>query len=197
MLEELFKAGYLNFEKLIINNFQLLNISAKEAFILIEFGSSYLKYDGNVYEDKVAEKLNMDANEVSNIIARFLELNILDCNYVINKGIGQTIYTLSPLFKTLESKLFKEKNKKENSDEIITYLESKLLRPLSSQELDKILYWKDDNISLSNVKDSVEKLSNLGHTISIVKIEKMLYQNINTNKSEGKKSSKIKELLDL
>jgi len=199
MLEKLYELGYLNLEKLILDNYKELNINEKEAIILIEFTRSYTKYDGNVYEDKLASKLHLDTNEVSNIIARFLELNILDCSYIITNGVGQTHYSLTPLFEQIEKILSSSKENNENTVEIISYLESKLLRNLSSAEMDKVLLWKEDNITLEDVIKSVEKLTLSNTSITILKLEKSLYQTsrqTKQNNTKPKKSS-ISELLNL
>ena len=199
MLEKLYELGYLNLEKLILDNYKDLNINEKEVIILIEFARSYSKYDGNVYEDKLASKLHLDTNEVANIIARFLELDILDCSYLITNGVGQTHYSLTPLFVSLEKNFMNEKKQSESSSEIICYLESKLLRNLSSQEMDKVLLWKEDNITLDDVIKSVDRLTNAGTSITILRLEKSLYQNFRQkveNKTKTKKNS-ITELLNL
>lgn len=199
MLEKLYELGYINLEKIILDNYKELNINEKEAIILIEFVSSHSKYDGNVYEDKLASKLHLDTNEVSNIIARFLELNILDCSYLITNGVGQTHYSLTPLFEQIEKLLSSSKENKENTVEIISYLESKLLRNLSSAEMDKVLLWKEDNITLEDVVKAVDKLTSSNTSITILKLEKSLYQTsrqVSRNNNKIKKSS-ISELLNL
>ncbi len=196
MLNKLFEEGYLNFERIVLDNYKKLNISINDAAILIEFAKSYLKYDGNVYEDKLANKLNLDTNEVSNVIARFLELNILDCNYVINKGIGQTHYSLNPLFNKLETLLSSQNETVDNTAEIISFLESKLLRTLSSSEMDKVLMWKEDNIGIEEVNKAIEKLNSANMNVTILRLEKTLYQAPKKSDSAPAKKS-IKQLLDL
>lgn len=196
MLNKLFEEGYLNFERIVLDNYKKLNISINDAAILIEFAKSYLKYDGNVYEDKLANKLNLDTNEVSNVIARFLELNILDCNYVINKGIGQTHYSLNPLFNKLETLLSSQNKTVDNTAEIISFLESKLLRSLSSSEMDKVLMWKEDNIGIEEVNKAIEKLNSANMNVTILRLEKTLYQAPKKSDSTPAKKS-IKQLLDL
>lgn len=196
MLNKLFEEGYLNFERIILDNYKNLNISINDSHILIEFAKSYLKYDGNVYEDKLANKLNLDTNEVSNVIARFLELNILDCNYVINKGIGQTHYSLNPLFNKLETLLSSRNKTIDNTAEIISFLESKLLRTLSSSEMDKVLMWKEDNIGIEEVNKAIEKLNSANMNVTILRLEKTLYQAPKKSDSAPAKKS-IKQLLDL
>ncbi len=196
MLNKLFEEGYLNFERIVLDNYKKLNISINDAAILIEFAKSYLKYDGNVYEDKLANKLNLDTNEVSNVIARFLELNILDCNYVINKGIGQTHYSLNPLFNKLETLLSSQNKTVDNTAEIISFLESKLLRTLSSSEMDKVLMWKEDNIGIEEVNKAIEKLNSANMNVTILRLEKTLYQAPKKSDSAPAKKS-IKQLLDL
>lgn len=196
MLDKLFEEGYLNFERIVLDNYKKINISINDAAILIEFAKSYLKYDGNVYEDKLANKLNLDSNEVSNVIARFLELNILDCNYVINKGIGQTHYSLNPLFNKLETLLSSQNKTVDNTAEIISFLESKLLRTLSSSEMDKVLMWKEDNIGIEEVNKAIEKLNSANMNVTILRLEKTLYQAPKKSDSALAKKS-IKQLLDL
>ncbi len=198
MLEALYEQGYLNLEKLILDNYKSLNINEKEAIILIEFANSYSKYDGNVYEDKLAKKLHLDTNEVANIVARFLELDILDCSYLITNGIGQTHYSLAPMFSRIESIILHPTNDTETTSEIISFLESKLLRNLSSAEMDKVLLWKDDNITLEDVSKAIDKLNAAGTSITILRLEKSLYQNSkqNTTKKTVKKNS-ITDLLNL
>ncbi len=198
MLEKLYESGYLNLEKLILDNYKDLNINEKEAIILIEFARSYSKYDGNVYEDKLASKLHLDSNEVANIIARFLELDILDCKYLITNGVGQTHYSLTPLFTRLENNLKNPTVGSQSSSEIISYLESKLLRNLSSSEMDKVLFWKEDNITLDDVIKAVDKITEAGTSLTILRLEKSLYQSSRqnvTSKNKPKKSS-ITDLLN-
>jgi DNA replication protein DnaD len=193
MLEKLYELSCLNLEKLIITYVKELGLNNDELMILLKVVDSISKNE-NIVETKIADSLKLDSNYVSNTIAKFIEKNYLELNIIVEKGIGKEKYSLNALFKNLEAILNDEKiNSVDESSELITFLETKFSRSLSSKEMEMALEWSDDQISLDDVKNACSQIEAKGLNLTFIRIEKILYR---INRPQGSIANKIEQLLE-
>jgi DNA replication protein DnaD len=193
MLEKLYELSCLNLEKLIITYVKELGLNNDELMVLLKVVDSISKNE-NIVETKIADSLKLDSNYVSNTIAKFIEKNYLELNIIVEKGIGKEKYSLNALFKNLEAILNDEKiNSVDESSELITFLETKFSRSLSSKEMEMALEWSDDQISLDDVKNACSQIEAKGLNLTFIRIEKILYR---INRPQGSIANKIEQLLE-
>lgn len=194
MLEKLYNLDALNIEKLILAYYKKLGLTIDEAIILLNIISNLKKCDGKIKESSLAKETGFDEDFISNTLAKFIELAIIEFKCEIKNGIGEGKYTISSLFTVLEQAMKDDNNKVDNSDIIIEFLENKLLRPLSASEMEKVLSWKDENVTLDDVKESCKKVESKGYNLTILRIEKGLYQ-FNQPQTKSKATQRIAEIL--
>ncbi|MCR5786653.1 MAG: hypothetical protein K6G28_03055 [Acholeplasmatales bacterium] len=193
MLKKLYELNVINLEKLILTYSRELGLNSEELMVLLKLVDSISKQD-NIVESNIAQALKMDELAVSNTIAKFIERGYLELNIVVVKGIGKEKYSLDSLFKTLEAILNDEKiNSEDDSSELISYLETKFSRSLSSKEMEMALAWSDDSISLDNVREACNQIESKGLNITITRIDKILYK---LSRPEGSIANKIQQLLE-
>lgn len=136
LLEQLFKKGYVHYEKLIMDNAKKLGINAEETMVLIALIKEYFNC-GNISPNKLQDKLLMSANKIDKTIAGLMERGYYEIYIVYDNGIGNERVSFQPLFKKLEEIL----NQKDNFDKYDIakankYLSEKLNRVLTAQELE-------------------------------------------------------------
>lgn len=190
MIEKLYELGCLNIEKLILKYPQELGINNDEVIILLKL-IDVLSKGEKVKESSLAKSTNFDELFVSNTLAKLMELNIIGFGFDIKNGLGEGKYNIDPLFSQLENIIKNDTNKADNTDKIIEFLESKLLRTLSPTEMDRVLEWKEEDINLSDVERACKKVEDKGYTITVLRIEKSIFGQDTTKKS----TSRISDLL--
>ncbi len=190
MIEKLYELGCLNIEKLILKYPQELGINNDEVIILLKL-IDVLSKGEKVKESSLAKSSNFDELFVSNTLAKLMELNIIGFGFDIKNGLGEGKYNIDPLFSQLENIIKNDTNKEDNTDKIIEFLESKLLRTLSPTEMDRVLEWKEEDINLSDVERACKKVEDKGYTITVLRIEKSIFGQDTTKKS----TSRISDLL--
>ncbi len=133
MLEELFKKGYLNYEKMILENTKALGVTIEEAVILI----CILK-ENSLSVDKLQNNLLITFDKVDKILSSLMERGFYAIYLSYDNGRGTECVSFEPLFEKLEAII--NKNNQEVDDYDIakanSFLSEKMNRVLTSQELE-------------------------------------------------------------
>ena len=133
MIEELFKKGYLNYEKMILENTKALGVTIEEAVILI----CILK-ENSLSVDKLQNNLLITFDKVDKILSSLMERGFYAIYLSYDNGRGTECVSFEPLFEKLEALI--NKNNQEVDDYDIakanSFLSEKMNRVLTSQELE-------------------------------------------------------------
>jgi len=133
MIEELFKKGYLNYEKMILENTKALGVTIEEAVILI----CILK-ENSLSVDKLQNNLLITFDKVDKILSSLMERGFYAIYLSYDNGRGTECVSFEPLFEKLEAII--NKNNQEVDDYDIakanSFLSEKMNRVLTSQELE-------------------------------------------------------------
>jgi len=133
MIEKLFKKGYLNYEKMILENTKALGVTIEEAVILI----CILK-ENSLSVDKLQNNLLITFDKVDKILSSLMERGFYAIYLSYDNGRGTECVSFEPLFEKLEAII--NKNNQEVDDYDIakanSFLSEKMNRVLTSQELE-------------------------------------------------------------
>lgn len=149
MLEELFKKGYLNCEKMILENTKALGITAEEAVILI----CILK-ENSLSIDKIQNNLLITFDKVDKGLSSLMERGFYAIYLSYDNGKGTECVSFEPLFEKLESIINKKENSVDEYDiaKANEFLSSKMNRVLSSSELEILQsFMLDDHYSYDDI----------------------------------------------
>jgi DNA replication protein DnaD len=176
MLKKVYELGCLNLEKLILKYTKDLSLSSEECLILLKIVEN-ITAGKDINEEDIAKSLKLDAANVSNVMAKFIEQGYLELDVVIEHGICKEKYSIDSLFKALEVILNDEmKENKSESEDIISLLETKFSRVLSSKELEIVSSWENNNITKLDVEEACRQLLARDFNLSINRIEKELFK---------------------
>jgi DNA replication protein DnaD len=176
MLKKVYELGCLNLEKIVLRYIKELSLSTEECMILLKI-VDFINQNKDINEEEIAKSLKIDPVNVSNAMAKFIEQGYLEFCISIEHGIGREKYTIDALFKALEVILNDEvKDSKSESEDIVSLLETKFSRVLSSKELEIIASWEDSSITKDDVVEACNQLEAKEYNLSVTRIEKELYK---------------------
>lgn len=137
MLENLYKSGYLHFEKIILDNTKALGLIAEEAVILIYLLKEYSK-TGVLSIDKLSNYLLMNSSKIDKLVASLMERGFYEVYLSYDNGKGTECVSFKPLFEKIEKIIMNEKETIDPYDisKAIEYVSSKLNRVLTASELE-------------------------------------------------------------
>ncbi len=156
MIKELFENGYLNIEKMIINEARNLDITPIETLTLIELLYCY-KRNKKIEKQIIEINLKQGSKVIDNALNSLLEKNLYEIYISYDNSLGDEFIKLDPLFDKLEAcvgmpQVIKQKNK---IDDVINLLQAKMNRVLTANELD---YVKDFVYEKNYDKDKLAKV---------------------------------------
>ena len=136
MLETLYKKGYLNFNRIILDNAKLLGLNADEAFVLIKILDNY-KETNTLSLEKLQENILITSNKIDKIVADLMERGYYEIFIAYDKGVGKECISFKPLFDKI-MKIINNEVAFDNYDfeKASRYISSHLNRVLISSELE-------------------------------------------------------------
>ena len=138
MLEKLYKKGYLNYEKLILENAKALGLNAEEGFLLIHILKNYLITNTLAISD-IAKQVLLTPAKLDKLIASLMERGYYEVYLSYDNGKGTECISFRPLFKKLEY-LLEQKTVPDtyNIEKTIQYITAKMNRVLIASELEAL-----------------------------------------------------------
>lgn len=175
MLEVLYKKGYLNYEKIILNNAKILGLSPEESIVLIYILEDYLK-TGSVSIENIQNHLLMTSNKIDKTVAALMERGFYEIYLTYDNGIGKECVSFQPLFIKIEGIL----SKKDTLDKFDIEKANKLLtdvlkRVLTASELEILQQlMMEDHYSYEQIAQTIETLQSAKKVISMRTITQTL-----------------------
>lgn len=138
MLEKLYKKGYLNYERLIIDHSKALGLTAEEGFLLIYILKNYLITNTLSISD-IAEQVLLTPSKLDKLMASLMERGYYEVYLSYDNGKGTECVSFQPLFTKLEQ-LLEQKTMPDtyNIEKTIQYITSKMNRVLIASELETL-----------------------------------------------------------
>ena len=136
VLETLYKKGYLNFNRIILDNAKLLGLNADEAFVLIKILDNY-KETNTLSLEKLQENILITSNKIDKIVADLMERGYYEIFIAYDKGVGKECISFKPLFDKI-MKIINNEVAFDNYDfeKASRYISSHLNRVLIASELE-------------------------------------------------------------
>ena len=176
MIKKLFELGYFNYQDFIFDNIKKLSLSPIEAILLIKMLDQF-KNDKRILINNLSSELVEKRKNIEDAISSLMEKGYYSIYISYENGLGEEAVSLDGFFNIVE-KIIDNSNIIDATDElasVIDYLNQKLNRILSSQELEIVeSLVKDDYYSLDNFKEAVEIKLKDRNTITIKSIAKAL-----------------------
>ncbi|MBR2833270.1 MAG: DnaD domain protein [Bacilli bacterium] len=139
-LINLLKDGSIIVPKILLTNYQQLNIDEKELILLI-----YLIYNNEFNPEKIAENLKMKPNEFLNLVNSLSKKDIIKIKNKTKNNKREEYISLDELYNKL-ALIIMDEEKKEVTTVYDTF-EREFGRTLSSMEYEIIGAWKDQNFT--------------------------------------------------
>ena len=138
MLEKLYKKGYLNYEKLILENAKALGLNAEEGFLLIHILKNYLITNTLAISD-IAKQVLLTPAKLDKLIASLMERGYYEVYYPMIMGREQNVFLFNLCLRKLEY-LLEQKTVPDtyNIEKTIQYITAKMNRVLIASELEAL-----------------------------------------------------------
>lgn len=176
MLEKLFRLGYFNYNRYVIENITSLNLSIEEAFVFIKILDYYL-VDGKIHTSELSNDCNTTKQKIQIILSSLMEKSMYEIYLSYNNGVGEEYISLKPFFNKIEGNVSGDNKQESNANiipDVIAYLEEEFQRVLTASELEIITsIVNEDNYSLDQVKAAVMLCKKKRRAVSIKNITMM------------------------
>lgn len=157
----------------ILKCFKKLNLTMEEFIFLMYIYNKQAKVDFN--PEKIAFDLNIDIMEVMGYIAVLTDKGYITLDVIKgNDNIIEEVINLDNFYEKISLFLISEEEKKEKPvDNLLTYVETQLSRPLNSLEIETIKSWQENNLDDSLIKEAI-KIALSDGVYSLKYIDKIL-----------------------
>lgn len=200
MLEKLLVAGYLDYEKIIIDNSSKINLNPEEAFVFIKVINNYLK-DKKIHISEMEHETGLTKNKLQAILSKLMENSFYEIYLAYTDGIADEYISLTPFLNKVEEILSatpKDTDRNYLIPEVIKLVESKINRTLTALELDSIQeFVLDDKYDLSDFKAAINLCEKKRRIINIKNLSMMFAYIDNPGLSEAKEEKKTVEEKDI
>ncbi len=159
MLEELYKKGYLQYEKIMLDYAKPLGLNAEEAFILIKILDNYL-HSGTLSLDELQNQLLMTSSRIDKIVASLMERGYYEVYLSYDNGKGIECISFKPLFQKME-KFIDQTAELDQYDieKANQYISAKMNRVLTANELEILQgFMMEDHYSYEQIVTAVDSI---------------------------------------
>lgn len=168
MIKELYNLGYLNIEKIILNEAKNLDISPIEALTLIEILNTS-KQSKKINKTVIMINLRLTVHEVDEILNSLLEKSFYEIYLSYEGNKGDEFISLDPLFHKLDASISTPSALKVESEieEVIQLLQTKMNKNLTANELEYVKDWVfKDGYTNKRILDVIVQLENANKRIT-------------------------------
>lgn len=136
MLEELYKKGYLNYEKLILDYSKSLGLNAEEVFVLLQILKNY-RNTNTLSIEEIQSQVLMSSSKLDKLVAALMERGYYEVYLTYDQGKGSECISFKPLFTKIQD-LLDQKTELDTYDieKANKYISSKLNRVLTGSEIE-------------------------------------------------------------
>ena len=162
MFKCLIQKGYVNVNKLFLENYNAFGLNEAEVIVLLKL-FEMLKHDQvTISAYTLSKKTSMSVNECSNVLNNLLNRGLVTLNLETNKqGKTKESFNLDECIKFIENYFYNEiksREVNENHDEIkevIALLEESFKRQLTPLELQVVIDWNQNGESMVAIQKAV------------------------------------------
>lgn len=168
MLETLYKKGYLDCTKIILDNAKALGLNAEESFVLIRILENY-KETKTLSLEHLQENVLITSNKIDKIVADLMERGYYEIFIAYDKGVGKECISFKPLFEKI-IKVVNNEVTVDNYDleKAARFLSSNLNRVLTASELEILeSFMTDDHYSLKDIEEATKRITDKKRILSM------------------------------
>ena len=172
MLEELFNKGYLQYEKIILDNARSLGLTAEETVILIQ-----LLKDKKLSIENLQKNLLITVDKIDKNMSSLMERGYYEIYLSYDNGKASECVSFAPLFTKLEAILNNIEEKTDDYDlsKLNDYLTEKMKRVLTSNELEVLQSWIfEDHYTYDEVVNAIDGIVEKKRALSVRTITQAL-----------------------
>ena len=168
MLETLYKKGYLDCTKIILDNAKALGLNAEESFVLIRILENY-KETKTLSLEHLQENVLITSNKIDKIVADLMERGYYEIFIAYDKGVGKECISFKPLFEKI-IKVVNNEVTVDNYDleKAARFLSSNLNIVLTASELEILeSFMTDDHYSLKDIEEATKRITDKKRILSM------------------------------
>lgn len=195
MFKHMIKKGYVDINKVLIDNYSKLNLSAIELVILLNLLESFKVNNLTLSVSVIAKKINVTTDECSNNLNNLLNKGYITLNIEYTKsGKAKEIFNIDELIKNLERilneevKVEKIQNSEETIKDYIEIIEKSFGKTLTPFELEIVLSWVDMKENITSIKKALD-IAISKNILNLRYVDKIILSSKNTeiiNEDESK-----------
>lgn len=197
MLKYMIKKDYVNISKILLENYQKLELTEQEVILLLNLIELFKQDQLNISNNAIAKRMNMQPNTCNSILNELLNKGVITLSIEYTKtGKAKEVISIDELILTIE-KLMNNSIKEEtiqNSEnkvkEIIEICEKTFNKTLTPYELDIVISWIETNETIQTIKTALDiavtkKVTNLRYVDKIILSNKgAVDEKVDENKSK-------------
>ena len=162
MLKHLIQKGYVNVNKLLLENYHHFGLNELEFVVLLKLFEMLKNNQVTISVPQLAKRTSMSLNECSNVLNGLFNRGLVTIDLETTKqGKTKESFNLDECIKFFENYFLNEIKSKEINDnqdeikEIIAVLEDSFKRQLTPLELQVIVEWIQRGESFQNIKQAL------------------------------------------
>ena len=162
MLKHLIEKGYINVNKMLLENYPQLGLNEKELVVLLKLFEMLKNTQAYVSVANLAKKTSMNQNECSEICDGLFNRGLLGIDLEYTKqGKARETFNLDEFIKYLESFFNSEITQEEIADnedkirEITSLVEETFKRSLTPLELQIIVEWQKNGENIQKIRQAL------------------------------------------
>ena len=168
MLETLYKKGYLDFNKIILENAKILGLNAEEAFVLVKILDNYLKTK-SISIEQLQENVLITSTKMDKIVADLMDRGYYEIYIAYDKGVGKECITFKPLFEKI-TKIINNEVEFDSYDleKAAKVLSANFNRVLTSNEIEILeSLMTEDHYTLQEIEQAVKRIVDKKRVLSM------------------------------
>ena len=169
MLKHLIQKGYVNVNKLLLENYHHFGLNELEFVVLLKLFEMLKNNQATISVSQLAKKTSMSLNECSNVLNGLFNRGLVTLDLETTKqGKTKESFNLDECIKYIESYFLNEiKTKEINSNQdqikqIIDLIEESFKRQLTPLELQVIVEWSQKGETYQSIKQALALAINAG-----------------------------------
>ena len=188
MLDTLYKKGYLDYTRIILDNAKILGLNAEEAFILIKILDNYHETK-SISIEQLQESILITTNKIDKIVADLMEREYYEIYIAYDKGVGKECISFKPLFDKI-NKIINNEVSFDNYDleKAAKLLSERLNRVLTSSEIEILeSLMTEDHYTLTEIDQASKRIVDKKRVLSMRTLTQELANK--TSETEVKKAA--------
>ena len=188
VLDTLYKKGYLDINRIILDNAKILGLNAEEAFVLIKILENY-QHTKSISIEQLQENVLITSTKIDKIVADLMERDYYEIYIAYDKGVGKECISFKPLFDKI-NKIINNQVSFDNYDleKAAKLLTERLNRVLTANEIEILeSLMTEDHYTLTEIDQASKRILDKKKVLSMRSLTQELA--IKPTESEVKKTA--------